>query len=55
MKRDLMKILIDEINSKPPKKIYETNRNLYNHIDEIWSIDLAELIDYKRFNMKGFG
>ena len=50
-----MKILFDEIYSKLPKKTYETNRILYNHIDEIWSIDLADSTDYKISNIKGFG
>ena len=27
---------------------------MYNHIDEIWSIDLADMIDYKISNNKGF-
>ena len=26
---------------------YPTNKILYNHIDEIWSVDLANMIDYK--------
>ena len=51
--RDLIKIFIDEIYSKPPKKNYETNEILYNHIDETWSIDLADMIDYKTSNNKG--
>ena len=54
MKKDLTKIFIDEIYSKPPKKNYETNKIIYNHIDEIWSIDLADMIDYKISNNKGF-
>ena len=54
MKRDLTKIFIDEIYSKPPKKNYPTNKVIYNHIDEIWSIDLADMIDYKISNNKGF-
>ena len=54
MKKDLFKIFIDEIYSKPPKKNYETNKIVYNHIDEIWSIDLADMIDYKISNNKGF-
>ena len=33
---------------------YPTNEILYNHIVEIWSIDLAELIDYKISINKGF-
>jgi len=54
IKNDLMKIFIDEIYSKPPKRNYETNKIVYNHIDEIWSIDLADMIDYKISNNKGF-
>ena len=54
VKRDLIKIFIDEIYSKPPKKNYPTNKIVYNHIDEIWSIDLADMIDYKISNNKGF-
>ena len=54
MKRDLTKIFIDEIYSKPPKKNYPTNKIICNHIDEIWSIDLADMIDYKTSNNKGF-
>ena len=54
MKRDLTKIFIDEIYSSPPKKIYPTNKIIYNHIDENWSIDLADMVDYKTSNNKGF-
>ena len=54
MKKDLRKIFIVEIYSTPPKKIYPTNKIIYNHIDEIWSIDLADKIDYKISNTKGF-
>ena len=49
-----MKIFIDEIYSKPPRRNYPTNNIVYNHIDEIWSIDLADMIDYKTSNNKGF-
>ena len=49
-----MKIFVDEIYSKPPKKNYSTNKIIYNHIDEIWSIDLADMIDYKILNNKRF-
>ena len=54
MKKDLRKIFIDEIYSKPPRKNFPTNKILYNHIDEIWSIDLADFSDYKTSNNKGF-
>ena len=49
-----MKIFIDEIYSSPPRKNYPTNKIIYNHIDEIWSIDLADFSDYKTLNSKGF-
>ena len=52
--KDKIKIFIDEIYSKAPKKNYPTNKIIYNHIDEIWSIDLADMIDYKISNNKGF-
>ena len=54
MKKDLTKIFIDEIYFKPPKKNYPTNKVRYNHSDEIWSIDLADMMDYKTSNDKGF-
>ena len=54
IKKDLTKIFIDEIYSSPPKKKYPTNKTVYNHIDEIWSIDLVDMIDYKTSNNKGF-
>ena len=54
MKKDLTKILFDEIYSKPPKKNYPTNKILYNHVAEIWSIDLADFSDYRTKNNKGF-
>ena len=50
----LNKIFIDEIYSTPPKKNYPTNKIIYNHIDELWSIDLADMIDYKTSNNKRF-
>ena len=52
--KDLTKTFIDEIYSKAPKKNYETNKIIYNHSDEIWSIDLADMIDYKISNNKGY-
>ena len=54
VKKDLTKIFIDEIYSKAPKKNYPTNKIVYNHLDEIWSIDLADFSDYKTSNNKGF-
>ena len=50
IKKDLIKIFIEEIYSKAPKKNYSSNKIIYNHFDEIWSIDLADMIDYKTSN-----
>ena len=52
--KDLIKIFVDEIYSKAPKKNYPTNKIVYNFVDEIWSIDLADFSDYKTLNNKGF-
>ena len=52
--KDLIKIFVDEIYSKAPLRNYPTNKIIYNHIDEIWSIDLADMIDYKISNNKGY-
>ena len=54
MKKDLTKIFIDEIYSSTHKNKYPTNKIVYNHNDEIWSIDLVDMIDYKISNNKGF-
>ena len=54
IKKDLIKIFIDEIYSKTPMGIVPTNNLVYNHIDGICSIDLADMIDYKTSNIKGF-
>ena len=54
MKKDLVKIFIDEIYSTPPKRNYPTNKIKSNQIDEIWSIDLADMLDYKTSNNKGY-
>ena len=54
VKKDLIETFIDEIYTKATKKNYPTNKIVYNQIDEIWSIDLADMIDYKTSNNKGF-
>ena len=45
MKKHLVKIFIDEIYSSRAGKNYPINKIVYNHIDEIWSIDLADMFD----------
>ena len=52
--KDFIKIFFDEIYSKNPIKNYPTNKIVDNHIVEIWSIDLADTIDYKTSNNKGY-
>ena len=54
MNRDLTKIFVDETYSKPPQRNSPINKIIYNHIDEIWSIDLADFSEYKTCNNKGF-
>ena len=53
-KKDNINIFIDEIYIQPPKKNYETNKIVYNLFDETWSIGLADMIEYKTSNNKGF-
>ena len=48
-----IKIFINEIYSKPPKKNYATNKSDVYHIDDIWSLDLLDLKDYGPEN-KGY-
>ena len=40
-----MKIYFDEVYSKPPHKIYETNKTIIKSIDDTWSSDLLDLKD----------
>ena len=54
VKKDLTAIFINEIYSKAPMKNYPTKKLVYNIIDEIWSIDLVDKIDYKISNNKGY-
>ena len=54
VKKDSTRTFIDEIYSTPPKKNYPTYKLVYNRIDETWSIDLADMIDYKISNNRGF-
>ena len=52
--KDLIKVFIEEIYSKPPMRNYPTLKIIYNHIDEIRSFDLADMIDCKISINKGF-
>ena len=54
MSKDLTRVFIDEIYSKTAMKTYPTNEIKFNHIDKIWSIDLANFYDYKISINKGY-
>ena len=53
-KNDLIKIFLHERYNKPPMRNYPTNKIVYNHIDDIWSLDLADFCYSKTLNSKGF-
>ena len=55
MKKDLTQIFINEIYSKAPKRNYPTNKIIYNHIDETWSMALADMIITKFQIIKDLG
>ena len=54
MKKDLTKIFIDEVYSKPPKKNYPSNKTIIKSIDDTWSSDLLDMNDYGSKNNKGY-
>ena len=49
-----IKIFIEEIYSKPPKRNYATNKTDVYFIDEIWSLDILDLKDYGPENNRGY-
>ena len=49
-----IKIFINEIYSKGPKKNYATNKTNVYHIDDIWSMDILDLKDYGPENNRGY-
>ena len=54
MKKDLTKTLIDEIYDNPPKKVYPTNKTIVKSIDDTWSADLLDLVDYGVKSNRGY-
>ena len=54
IKKDSTMIFVDEIYSKPPMRKHPTSKVVNNQIDEIWSIDLVDMIDYKTSNKEGY-
>ena len=49
-----IKIFINEIYSKGPKKYYPTNKTNVHHIDDAWSLDILDLKDYGPENNRGY-
>ena len=49
-----IKIFINEIYSKLPKKYYATNKTNVYYIDDIWSLDILDLKDYGLENKRGY-
>ena len=49
-----IKIFINEIYSKGPKKNYPTNKTDVYHFDDTWSFDILELKDYGPKNNRGY-
>ena len=52
MKKDITKKFINEKNSKPPPKNYETNRTMVKSFDDTWSSDLIDLKGYGQKTIK---
>ena len=49
-----IKIFINEIYSKGPRKYYATNKTDVYHIVDIWSLDILDLKDYGPENNRGY-
>ena len=49
-----IKMFINEIYSKPPKKYYNTNKTNVYYIDDTWSLDILDLKDYGPKNNRGY-
>ena len=54
MTQKSIKIFINEIYSKQPKKNYTTNKTNVYHIDDIWSSDILDFKDFGPENNRGF-
>ena len=54
MTQKSIKILVDEIFSKPPKKNYNTNKTDVDHFDDIWSLNIIGLRDYGPGNTRSY-
>ena len=53
MTQKSIETFINEIYSKPTKKIYSENKTNVYQIDDIWSLDILDLRDYSPENIRG--
>ena len=54
MSLQTIKVFTIEIFSKPPKKVYATNKTNVYHIDDIWNLDLLDMKDYCPDKNRGY-
>ena len=54
MTQKTVKVFVDEIYSKQPKKNYVTNKTNVYHIHDIWSLDNLDLKDNVPKNNRGY-
>ena len=54
MTQKIFKKFINEIYSKPPQRIYPTNKTDVYNIDDIWKLDMLDLKDYGLENNRGY-
>ena len=54
MTQKAIKVSINEIYSKPPKKYYATNKADVYHVDDISSLDILDVKDYGPQNNRGY-
>ena len=49
-----IKIFINEMYSKPPKRNYGTSKTVVHHVDDTWISDILDLKDYGPKNNSGY-
>ena len=54
MKKDLIEIFNNEINSSSSEKNYPTNKTIINSIDDTWSSSFLDMNDYGPKNNRGY-
>ena len=54
MTQKSIKIFLNKICSKPPKRGYPTNKTDVYHLDDIWRLDILDLKDYCPENNRGY-